>query len=57
MASSYAGKILRVNLTSGAADVEKLDLDTAQRFIGGAGLLPLSNPMCPVGSGQDHDPE
>ncbi len=35
---SYAGKFLRVNLTSGAILTEKLDLEKARKFIGGRGL-------------------
>ncbi len=35
---SYAGKILRVNLTSGTVKTEDLDLGMATKFIGGRGL-------------------
>jgi aldehyde:ferredoxin oxidoreductase len=42
----YAGKILRVDLTTGKTQVEKLDDETAKKYIGGIGLgmkLWLSN--------------
>jgi aldehyde:ferredoxin oxidoreductase len=35
---SYAGKILRVNLTTGQTNTEPLTEDTAKRYIGGIGL-------------------
>ena len=38
MAGAYYEKIARINLTTGEIKVEKLDLDTAQKFIGGRGL-------------------
>ncbi|MGA3111099.1 MAG: aldehyde ferredoxin oxidoreductase family protein [Candidatus Bathyarchaeia archaeon] len=34
----YAGKILRVNLSTGKINVEKLDEETAKKYIGGIGL-------------------
>ena len=34
----YAGKILRVNLSTGKINVEKLDDETAKKYIGGIGL-------------------
>ena len=34
----YAGKILRVNLSTGKITVEKLDEETAKKYIGGIGL-------------------
>jgi aldehyde:ferredoxin oxidoreductase len=34
----YAGKILRVNLSTGKTTVEKLDEETAKKYIGGIGL-------------------
>jgi aldehyde:ferredoxin oxidoreductase len=34
----YAGRILRVDLTTGKTRVEKLDEETAKKFIGGIGL-------------------
>ena len=36
--NGYRGKILKVNLTSGATTVESLDDDLLRQFIGGAGL-------------------
>ena len=38
MATSYMGKILRVDLGSKTSKVEDLCLDTARKFIGGRGL-------------------
>jgi len=38
MRNAYAGHILRVNLTEGKWEVEDLDMDLAQTFIGGRGL-------------------
>jgi len=38
MATSYNGKILRVNLSDKSYKVEDLDLDVAKKFIGGRGL-------------------
>ncbi|NPV88140.1 aldehyde ferredoxin oxidoreductase family protein [Coprothermobacteraceae bacterium] len=35
---SYAGKILRVNLSTGEIKTEQLDMDLAKKFIGGRGL-------------------
>ena len=35
--TSYAGKILRVNLTDGTFKVEKTDLDEMKKFVGGRG--------------------
>ena len=34
----YSGKILRVNLSTGKVSVEKLDEETAKKYIGGIGL-------------------
>jgi aldehyde:ferredoxin oxidoreductase len=34
----YCGKLLRVNLSTGRIDREKLDMDLAMKFIGGRGL-------------------
>ena len=34
----YAGKILRVNLSTGKTTVEKLSEETAKKYIGGIGL-------------------
>lgn len=34
----YAGKILRMNLTSSSSDIQKLDEKTARGFLGGRGL-------------------
>ena len=34
----YTGKILRINLTNKTAKEEKLPLEVAKNFIGGAGL-------------------
>jgi len=34
----YAGKILRINLSTGKITVEKLDEETAKKYIGGIGL-------------------
>jgi aldehyde:ferredoxin oxidoreductase len=34
----YAGKILRVNLSTGKTTVEKLDEETAKKYVGGIGL-------------------
>jgi len=36
--SGYCGKVLRVDLTTGAIRTEPLDLDVAKKFIGGRGL-------------------
>lgn len=38
MTTTYNGKLLRINLTSGEIKVEELDLDLAKKFIGGRGL-------------------
>jgi len=38
MTTSYNGKILRVNLSTKACNVEALDLELAKKFIGGRGL-------------------
>ena len=38
MKTTYNGKMLRINLTSGEMKVEQLDLDLAKKFIGGRGL-------------------
>ncbi|MCL2851683.1 MAG: aldehyde ferredoxin oxidoreductase family protein [Defluviitaleaceae bacterium] len=38
MATSYNGKILRVNLTERSCKVEDLDLNLAKKFVGGRGL-------------------
>ena len=38
MTTSYAGKILRVNLSAGSCKVEDLDMNLAKKFIGGRGL-------------------
>ncbi len=38
MVGGYAGKVLRVNLTSGECREEPLDMAIARRFIGGRGL-------------------
>jgi len=38
MATSYNGKILRVNLSDGSCKIEDLDLELAKKFIGGRGL-------------------
>ena len=38
MTYGYAGKILRVNLTTGMVKVEKLDLDLALQTVGGRGM-------------------
>jgi aldehyde:ferredoxin oxidoreductase len=35
----YAGKILRINLTTGKITVEKLALETAKKYVGGMGLV------------------
>lgn len=35
---AYAGKYLRVNLTTGTISTEKLDIDLAGKFLGGRGL-------------------
>jgi aldehyde:ferredoxin oxidoreductase len=52
----YTGKILRVDLTSGNAKIEKLDDETAKKYIGGIGLgmklwlansQPAVNPLSP----------
>ncbi|MGO8805174.1 MAG: aldehyde ferredoxin oxidoreductase family protein [Candidatus Bathyarchaeia archaeon] len=53
----YAGKILRVNLSTGKITVEKLDEETAKKYIGGIGLgmkLWLSNSKAGVDA---FDPE
>ena len=34
----YAGRILRINLTTGKITVEKLDVETAKKYVGGIGL-------------------
>jgi aldehyde:ferredoxin oxidoreductase len=39
MANGYNGKILRVNLTSGAITTEKLEEMFCRRYIGGAGFI------------------
>ena len=36
--AGYCGKILRVNLTSSAVDIQPLDVTLARKFIGGRGL-------------------
>ena len=36
--AGYTGQFLRVNLTTGQIDKEKLDLELAKKFIGGRGL-------------------
>ena len=36
--AGFHGKLLRINLTNGQIDLEKLDLDLAKKFIGGRGL-------------------
>ena len=36
--SGFRGKILRINLTTKKVIEEKLDLNTAQEFLGGSGL-------------------
>ncbi|MCL2568429.1 MAG: aldehyde ferredoxin oxidoreductase family protein [Oscillospiraceae bacterium] len=38
MATSYCGKILRINLSNKTCRVEELDLELAEKFIGGRGL-------------------
>ena len=38
MGNAYAGQVLRVNLTKGEWGVEELDMDLAERFIGGRGI-------------------
>jgi len=38
MSGYYYEKIARINLTTGTVTVEKLDIDLAQKFIGGRGL-------------------
>lgn len=38
MAASYNGKVMRVNLTTGAITTEPLNMDDAIKFIGGRGL-------------------
>ncbi|MFA4836501.1 MAG: aldehyde ferredoxin oxidoreductase family protein [Dehalococcoidia bacterium] len=38
MGNAYAGQVLRVNLTKGDWEVEELDMDLAERFIGGRGI-------------------
>ena len=38
MAGSYAGKVLRVNLTQGKVEVHPLDLELAHRYVGGRGF-------------------
>lgn len=38
MKTTYNGKLLRINLTSGEIKVEELDLELAKKFIGGRGL-------------------
>jgi aldehyde:ferredoxin oxidoreductase len=38
MTTSYNGKILRVNLSTKACQVEALDLELAKKFVGGRGL-------------------
>ena len=38
MATTYNGKILRVNLSNRTTKVEELDLNLAKKFIGGRGL-------------------
>ncbi|MHC4283019.1 MAG: aldehyde ferredoxin oxidoreductase N-terminal domain-containing protein, partial [Planctomycetota bacterium] len=36
--AGYCGKLLRVNLSTGEINVEKLDMALAKKFIGGRGL-------------------
>ena len=36
--NGYTGKVLRINLTNGTINTEKLDVEMAQKFIGGRGL-------------------
>lgn len=38
MATSYNGKLLRINLTDGSIKTEELDLKKAEKFLGGRGL-------------------
>ena len=38
MKTAYAGKVARINLTTGEIKVEQLDMDLAKKFIGGRGL-------------------
>lgn len=38
MSISYNGKIARINLSTGTITTEKLDLETAKKYIGGRGL-------------------
>ncbi len=38
MANAYYEKIARINLTTGAVTVEKLDVELAKKFVGGRGL-------------------
>ncbi|MDR2590461.1 MAG: aldehyde ferredoxin oxidoreductase, partial [Oscillospiraceae bacterium] len=38
MATSYNGKILRINLSAGTSKIEDLCMDTAKKYIGGRGL-------------------
>lgn len=38
MATTYHGKLLRINLTDGSVKAEALDLEMAEKFIGGRGL-------------------
>lgn len=38
MATSYNGKLLRINLTENSIKVEDLDLELAKKFVGGRGL-------------------
>ena len=34
----YAGRVLRVDLTTGKTRVEKLNVDIAKKYVGGIGL-------------------
>ncbi|MBS3970579.1 MAG: aldehyde ferredoxin oxidoreductase, partial [Clostridia bacterium] len=47
--AGYAGKILRVNLTTGEITKEELDLAKAKKFLGGRGLgaMMLSEEVAP----------
>ncbi|MGL4393126.1 MAG: aldehyde ferredoxin oxidoreductase N-terminal domain-containing protein, partial [Fusobacteriaceae bacterium] len=38
MATTYRGKVLRINLSTGNISTEKLDISCAKKFIGGRGL-------------------
>ncbi|MEM2878228.1 MAG: orotidine 5'-phosphate decarboxylase / HUMPS family protein [Candidatus Hadarchaeales archaeon] len=57
MVGGYAGRILRVDLTEGRTEVEKLDLSVAYNYLGGRGyaakllydeLAPGTDPLSPV---------